>query len=322
MRYKIVITDTLFEDNNKEIEVLKKLDAEVIICKNKPKDELFAICRDADALLVNMINVDKEFIENLEKCKVISRYGGGYDNVDAIAAEKAGIWLATVPDYCYVEVAEHALALLLAASRSITIKNNQVREGMWRESIPYSIKRIRGTVLGIVGYGGTGKEFQKISAGLGFSRTLIHSRSLKPGTTIDNCEVVDFDTLVKESDYISLHLPLTEDTRNMFSAEQFLKMKNDSIIINCSRGPIINETDLFNALKSGKIRAAGLDVFAFEPPVNEDNLFSLNNVVLTDHSAYHSDESLELLKEKTAENVVKTLNEGNPVNSVNNPTVN
>ncbi len=310
-KYKIVITDNLFENCDIEKEILSPIDAEIKIFKDLSRSDLIAAVADADALLVNMACIDFGLIKSMKRCKVISRYGAGYDNVDTKAAAEAGIKVAIVPDYCIHEVAEHAFALLLSFERNIASRVGAVKEGKWRDSPTPRIKRIHGSVLGIVGYGRTGKALKKMAEGFGFSRILVHSRNLKPGDKIDKTTtVVTLETLLKESDYISIHLPLNNETKSFFNKQVFKIMKKEAVLINTARGAVIDEADLAHALVSGEIRGAAIDVMEFEPPKPDNPLCKLKNVIITDHRAYYSEKSLEQLKARCAENVVSVIKTG------------
>ena len=313
----IVITDNLFPHNREEETVLSVLGADLVILDNPDRDRLAKACRLADALLVNMTVIDREFIGSLEKCRIISRYGVGYDNVDVGAATEKGIWVGTVPDYCYQEVAEHTTALLLTLSRDVLSRDRAVRSGQWRVKPLKRLTPLRGSTLGILGYGRTGHAFHHQIRGFGFGRILLHSRNLHVGDEIGGAEAVSFDDLIARSDYLSLHIPLDEKTRHLFNREILFKMKKGARLINTSRGAIVDESALYEALKSGHLGGAAVDVLEEEPPRPENPLLGLDNMVFTDHEAYYSEHSIAALKRKTAENVLTCLTEGRPRFSVN-----
>lgn len=316
-RYRVVITDNLFDDCEQEIEVFRDEDVDLEIYSRLDRRELLEAVGSADAVLLNMVNADKEFINALDKCRIISRYGIGYDNVDVAAAREKGICVGIVPDYCSIEVAEHAVAMLLSVARRIPQRHELVRKGHWRDSPGHSLFRIQGSTLGILGYGKTGKALHKQVAGFGFSRVLVHTRGVEPGTVFDNgAEAVSLDTLLKETDYLSIHLPLTEDTHHLLDHERLNSMKPGAVLVNTARGGILDETALYKALTTGPLRAAGLDVMESEPPDQNNPLLTLDNVVISDHEAYYSEQSVVDLKRKTAENVLSVLKTGQPVFSV------
>jgi D-3-phosphoglycerate dehydrogenase len=316
-RYRVVITDNLFDDCLVEEDVFRGAPVDLEIYRGLSRAELLDKVRTADALLVNMIRADREFISALERCRIISRYGIGYDNVDVQAAAEKGIPVGIVPEYGTLEVAEHAAALLLSAARRVPQRHELVRKGHWRDSPGHSLHRIRGSVLGILGYGRTGRALHGQLTGFGFSRVLVHSRGLVPGTKLENgAEAVGMEQLLKESDYVSVHLPLNEETRRMLDEERLHMMKEGAVLINTARGGILDEAGLYRALTSGPLRAAALDVLVCEPPEQDNPLLRLDNVVISDHEAYYSEQSVVDLKRKTAENVLAVLETGRPVNAV------
>ena len=314
---RIVITDNLFPHNEEEKKVLSPLQADIAVLDGHDVGALKEACRTADALLVNMAEIDRGFVESLENCRIISRYGVGYDNVDVPAATEKGIWVGTVPDYCYQEVAEHTTALLLSLSRDILSRDRAVRSGQWRSKPLKKLTPLRGSTLGILGYGRTGHAFHHQIRGFGFGRILLHSRNLHRGDEIGGAEVVSFEELISRSDYLSLHIPLDETTRHLLDRDVIFKMKKGARLINTARGGIVDENALYDALASGHLGGAAVDVLEEEPPGKENPLLSLDNMVFTDHEAYYSEHSIAALKRKTAENVLACLREGKPVFSVN-----
>ncbi|MDR2631078.1 MAG: C-terminal binding protein [Spirochaetaceae bacterium] len=317
---KIVISDDRFGWSDEERFVLRGLEAELCIAGGHTEDELIEACADADGILLNQAPMNARVIGALKKCRVISRYGIGYDNVDILAAEERGIWVTNVPGYCTEEVAEHALGLLLAAVRWIPQKDRGVRAGGWNLNRP--IRRMSASVLGIVGFGATGRAFWEKVQGFGFSRILIADphieAKLHPGMA---GEAASFTTVIEESDFISLHVPLNERTRHCINARTLARMKDGAVLINVSRGPVIDEAALVEALRSGKLGAAGLDVFEKEPLPPDHPFLSLDNAILTDHSAYYSRESVSILKTRAAMNVREVLEGRIPRFAVNRPVI-
>jgi D-3-phosphoglycerate dehydrogenase / 2-oxoglutarate reductase len=314
----IVITDNLFPHNNEEKAVLAQINADLrILEQNTPRPELLSLCRQADALLVNMTEIDRDFIGALDKCRMISRYGVGYDNVNVTAATKKGVWVGTVPDYCYQEVAEHTTALLLALSRDILSRDRAVRAGQWRIKPLKKLTPLRGSTLGILGYGRTGHAFHHQIRGFGFGEILVHSSNLTEGDQIGGAEAVSFQEIITRSDYLSLHIPLDEKTHHLMNRDILFNMKKGARLINTSRGAIVDEKALYEALKSGHLGGAAVDVLEEEPPLKDNPLLQLDNMVFTDHEAYYSEHSIAALKRKTAENVLACLSDGKPVFAVN-----
>ncbi|MCK4542536.1 MAG: C-terminal binding protein [Spirochaetales bacterium] len=311
--YKILVTDDRFGSYEVEEEVLRPLGAEVIL----PGKGFSRDLKTADGVLLNQFPLTAKHIETMDRCKVISRYGTGYDNVDVAAATSKGIWVARVPDYCYEEVADHALALLLSCARRIPFTDRKVREGAWNIHAGLGASRIRGKVLGIIGYGGTGRMFHRKASVLGFSRILVcdHHAGIND-LAVPHGEIAGCDRLLAESDFISLHIPMREENHHLIDESAINLMKHTAILINTSRGGIVETEALVTALKEKRLDSAGLDVYEQTPP--DASLLALDNVVLTDHCAYYSRESLIELKTKAARNIVAVLSGREPVYPVNN----
>jgi D-3-phosphoglycerate dehydrogenase len=317
---KIVISDDRFGHNEEEKLAFRDMDADLVIANCYTEEELLCVCRDADAVLLNQAPMTAKVIAALENCRVISRYGIGYDNVDVKAAEEKGIWVTNVRGYCTEEVAEHALGILLCCVRRIPYKDRGVRGGKWNLNQP--IRRMSGRTMGIIGFGATGRAFWEKVQGFGFSRILINDthveQKLLPGMF---GEAASFEKVITESDFISLHIPLRESTRHLINDQTISRMKDGVVIINISRGHVIDEAALIDALQSGKVSSAGLDVFEREPLSPESPLLSLDNVILTDHSAYYSQEAVSELKMRTAMNARDVLEGKVPKTVVNNPNL-
>jgi D-3-phosphoglycerate dehydrogenase len=317
---KITISDDRFGWNDEEKAVFSGMGVELRIADCHTEDELINACADAEGVLLNQAPMTARVIRNLTRCRVISRYGIGYDNVDVLAAEERGIWVTNVPGYCTEEVAEHALGLLLACVRCIPAKDRGIRAGGWNLNQP--IRRMSGRTLGIVGFGATGRAFWEKIQGFGFKSILITDpcieSKLLPGM---NGKAASFEELIRGSDFISFHVPLNERTRHCVNAETISRMKEGVILINVSRGPVIDENALVTALRNGRVGAAGLDVFEREPLQADHPFRYLDNVTLTDHSAYYSQESVSALKTRAAMNVREVLEGRIPKTAVNRPGI-
>lgn len=311
-----VITDNRFGDADIERAILGAAGIELAVAKCRSSADVAAAGREADALLVNMASVDAAAIESLERCRVIARYGVGMDNIDLDAARRRGIAVANVPGYCDREVAEHALGLILSCARAIPARDRGVREGSW--NIAATGRRLHGSTLGILGFGGTAKALARACLGIGFAEILIWSprisaeridESLGAAASALGARVrpASFEEAFALSDWLSIHLPLKPETRGIVGARELALMKRDAVIVNISRGAVLDEEALAAALSSGALGGAGLDVFTVEPLPQGSRLRSLPGVVLTDHSAYASRESIADLRRRTAENVVRTL---------------
>ena len=311
-----VITDDRFGDSELERSILEGAGVELSVAKCRSSAEVAAAGREADALLVNMASVDAAAIDSLERCRVIARYGVGLDNIDLEAARRRGIEVANVPGYCDLEVAEHALGLIFACARSIARRDRAVREGGW--NVAAVGRRVAGSTLGILGFGGTGRALARSALGLGFREILVWSprisaerieESLGPAAAALGAIVrpSGFDEIFQRSDWLSIHLPLKPETRGIVGARELALMKKDATLVNISRGAVVDEEALVDSLSSGSLGGAGLDVFTVEPLPKGSRLRSLPGVVLTDHSAYASRESIVELRRRTAENAVEAL---------------
>jgi D-3-phosphoglycerate dehydrogenase len=319
-RYNVVIADNRFRSYDEERGVLDEVDAAITVFNGQDRKELEEAVREADGVLVNLYVVDKALIRLMKRCQIICRYGVGYDNVDVDAATKAGIWVARVPDFGAEEVADQALALLFGCIRKIGYKDRRIRKGAWNLINDQPCYRTRGKVLGILGYGLIGRTFHRKVAGIGFSKILICDPYIDPSYIIQQTGApVTQETLFKESDYISIHVPLTAETRHLINEKALKQMKGEVILVNTSRGSVIDEKALCNALEKKVINSAGLDVFETEPPEEKSPLRRLDNVILSDHTGYYSEESLVELKTKAARNVAEVLKGGKPIYPLNQP---
>ena len=326
MKYKVVILENRYDNHEIELEILKKIDceiSEITSCKDSARIE--QECKNADAVLVNLHKIDRDFIDKLENCKVISRYGIGYDNVDAEYAAEKGIKVLNIPEYCTEEVSEHILALLFSCIRNVAVKDRMIRKGKWNIKNGVRAGRISGKVFGIIGYGKTGQALHRKIAGLGFSRILIWDHNADKKKDLIDTHSVDgtescftpFESLLSESDFISLNVPLNCKTLHMINKERLGKFKKGSILINAARGGVVDTEALTNALEEGILAGAALDVYENEPLNPDSKLLELDNVVLTDHAAWFSAESQADLQKMCAQSVVNFLTGSGEYSAVN-----
>jgi D-3-phosphoglycerate dehydrogenase len=246
----------------------------------------------------------RRVFENLPKCKVVSRYGVGVDSVDLKAATDFGIIVANVPDYCMDEVANQTISMILTLIRKTAFFDKKVKSGQWDFHMGIPIHRTRGKTLGLIGCGRIGLEVGKKISAFGV-RVVAFDPYLDK--TQEGIELKDFDTVLKESDFISIHCPLNDSTRHLIGEREFRKMEKKPIIINTSRGPIIDEKALIQALEQDLISGAGLDVLEKEPPESQNPLLKMENVVLSPHVGFYSEESISELKRRAAKNVADVL---------------
>lgn len=327
MTHKLVI-GTGIPNNVREI--LEKAGVEVVVASLDTEKDIMANAPDADALLARNDPVTRRVIEALSRCKVISRGGVGYDSIDVDAATEHGIIVTSVPDASVDEVSDHAIALLLALSRKIVALDKAVKNELWtqeakdadkaRSVIRAPIRRLKGRTLGEVGMGRIGSAVVS-KAGVFGLRIIVYDPYL-PKDVADKAgvELVDFDALLHESDFICLNASLTAETRNMFGLEQFKKMKPTAYIINVGRGALINEEDLCSALSQGLIAGAALDVLVNEPPTRKNPLLKMENVLITAHSAAYSVDSIEESRLRAAQDIIDVL-QGRWPRGIVNPEV-
>jgi len=316
-KYKVLIADSRYLTYKYEKQVLEKIDAEIIIETSDDENKIAQAAADVDGLLVNLAPITAKIISAMTKCKCVSRYGVGYDNVDTKALKAKGIFLANVPDYCGQDVSDHAFALFMDCVRKVSRKDRLIRQGRWNLTGIQNVYRITGKTFGFVGYGMIARCLHRKLSGFNIGRFLISDPYVSADTAAGaGAELVELDTLCTQADYISIHAPLLPATKGLISRRQLALMKNTAIIINTSRGPLIDQDALIDALKHGKIACAGLDVFENEPLEAESELRKLDNVTLTDHAGWYSEESIVELKTKAAQNIADTLIKGRPAYAV------
>lgn len=315
MSKKVAIINAYYPNYDVERSILAEFDAEVShYVTDKNLEKTIEAARFADAIMTRETELPRRFIESLENCKVIVRYGVGVDNIDLEAAKERGIYVANVGDYGTETVAEHTVALMFAVARRIAGRDAAVREGAWDIGAAEPLYSFVGKILGVAGCGKIGRAFIKKASSLGFSRILCYDPYV---SEIEGSEMTDLDTLLSSSDVISLHMPLTPETKHLINDESIEKMKRNVILVNTSRGGLIHEESLANALKANRIFGAGIDVYENEPPSRNNPLFKLKNVTVSDHTGWYSVESLSLLQSKAAMEVARVFRGEQPQSWVN-----
>lgn len=306
-KYKVVITDYEFASLEHEERILAEVGAELIRAQCRTEDEVIVAAKDADALLNQYAPVSRKVIENLPNLKVVSRYGVGVNTIDIDAATEHGVIVANVTDYCMDEVSDHAFALLIACARKVVQLNNAVKSGTWDYKVGVPIFRLRGRVLGLIGFGRIPQTLAKKAQAFGL-KVIAYDPYLPPEVAKKfDVELMDLNDVCAKADFISVHSPLTDATRGMISDEQFDVMKKEAFIINTARGPVIDEKAMIRALKEGKIAGAGLDVLENEPVEPDNPLLKMDNVIINPHAAWYSEESQVELQQKVAQNVADVL---------------
>jgi D-3-phosphoglycerate dehydrogenase len=303
----IAITDSPFPSLDPARKALARLSPEYRMAKSPAADDIIAVARDADAILVTYAKLPGELLRQLTRCKAIGRFGLGVDNIDLPAAKELGIAVNYVPDYCLREVSDHAMALLLSLARKVPFSNRLVQSGRWEVPPIVPLRRLDGQVLGLIGFGNIPRALAPKAKAFGL-KVLTHDPYVKPDVlAAAGVESVSFDDLLARSDFISVHAPLMPQTRGLMNAAAFAKMKKGALLINTARGPLVDEAALVAALDSGHLGGAGLDVVTAEPLAGDSPLLGRDNVIVTPHTAFYSVEALEELQTKCASDVARVL---------------
>lgn len=310
----VVITDCDHGSIEEEKNEINLVNAELTLLSGGTEKDLIRLCAQADGIINQYALLTRNVLENLPQCQVIARYGVGVDSIDLKAATDLGIIVANVPDYCIDEVADHALALLLSLVRKTAFFARRIKEGEWDFRPGMPISRIRGKTMGLIGSGKIGLEVARRMTSFGVRVIAFDPYLTAAGLPF---ELTKLDYLLRESDFISIHCPLNEETRHLIGEEAFQKMAKSPVIINTSRGPIIDENALIKALQSGQVSGAGLDVLEKEPPDPANPLLKMENVILTPHVGFYSVASISELKRRTARNVAEALTGKWPASVVN-----
>lgn len=305
MRPTVVIGYAGFGDILLEEQVLKEIDANVVHTLNVDSPQALEAIKEADALMVTTQVVSADLINSMNRCKIISRAGTGLDAINIEAATKKGIWVAYVPDYSIDEVSTHALALLLAHARQIPRLIDSTRKGQWDYQVVPPIERFNTQKLGVVGFGRIGRAMAQKGKGAGLS-----VMAYDPYVPADQIEAAgyhaaDLDTLLRTSDYISLHMPLMDSTRNLIDAAALAKMKSNAFLINAARGGLIDEDALLQAVRAGQIAGAAIDVLVKEPIDKDNPMLKEDKIWITPHVGWYSEAARQDVRIRTAEEVVR-----------------
>ncbi|NUT47058.1 MAG: C-terminal binding protein [Saccharothrix sp.] len=319
----VVIADYDFGDVDVERAIVEGAGLRLVAADCKTEDDVIEAARDADAVIAQYAAVGARAVDAFTRCKVIARYGTGVDIVDVEAATRRGILVTNVPnDWCRDEVADHAVALLLAAARKVCAYDRATRAGTWRWQSGEPIHRLRGRTLGLLAFGAIAQAVAARARPFGVA-VIAHDPYVAPeDVTAHGVRPVSFGELLDESDYLVVQAPLTAQTHHLIGEPELRRMKPTSILVNTGRGPIVDDRALHAALARGWIAGAGLDDIEEEPakqrdwrPVNP--LFSLDNVIITPHAAYYSEESIRTVRDFAAAEVVRVLTGEAPLSPVN-----
>jgi D-3-phosphoglycerate dehydrogenase len=318
--YQVLVTDCAWPVLDIERAILAAAGMDLIMAKTGDEAELVALAPQVDAILTTWRPITARVLDAAQQCRTVSNYGVGIDNIDLDHATELGIIVSYVPDYCVEEVSDHAMALLLACARRIGIFDRDTRQGHWNRHAGRPMHRIRGRTLGLIGYGNTARALVPKARGFGL-RIMAYNPYLEEGVHDSDVTVThDLPALLAQADFVSIHAPLTDETQGMFNADLLRQMQPHAFLINTSRGGLVDDAALYQALTEGWIAGAGLDVLMQEPPPAGYPLLSLDTVIVTPHAAFDSQESLEELQTRAANHVVQVFNGGLP-EVVANPAV-
>ncbi len=327
MTFKVVITDCEHGYVDPETEILSAVGARVEWRDCRTEEDVIEVAADADGLIIGYAPITARVLDALPRCRIVSRYGIGVDMVDVRAATQRGVVVTNVPDYCLDEVADHTMALLLALSRKLVVLDQAVRDGraveggQWNTvGVARPIYRLSNQTLGIIGLGRIGRRVARRAQAFGMRVIAAPDPAVgrEEAATL-GITVLPLDQMLSEADHLTLHVPLVESTRHLINADRLALMKPTAVIVNTSRGPVIEEAALVKALQDGRLAGAGLDVYEREPFTADNPLRTMDNVVLSSHAAWYSEDALHEMKVKAAQAVADFL-QGRTPQSILNPS--
>jgi len=313
---RVLVTDHTWPSTDPEARVLAEVRAELVVAATGEEDELVRLVAGAAAILTCFALVTPRVVRAGTDLQVIGRYGIGVDNIAVDVATELGIPVTNVPEYCVDEVAEHVLALVLTHERGICAFDHAMREGDWSLARGLPIRRIAGRTLGIVGFGRIGKALAAKARGLGLE-VLVADPTASPAELRPGIERLSLAEVAARSDYLSIHVPLTSETRGLVGRDLIAAMKPGAFLVNAARGPIVDQDALVEALRDGRLSGAGLDVFEPERLPPDHPVLGAPGVIATPHVAFYSAESVLELELRAAENVAALLAGRRPASVVN-----
>jgi phosphoglycerate dehydrogenase-like enzyme len=309
---KVLITDHDFPDLDLERGIFRESGIELAVAQCKSEDALIEAARDCDALLIQYAPLTARVLQALPRVGLVSRYGAGFDTIDTAACARHGVWVANSPDYGVGEVATHALAMALALIRHLAIYDRDVKSGRWHYLSPGGIRRAGDMTVGILGLGRIGKRFAHVARN-SFTRVIACDPYIIDGDFPAYVQRVDLPRLFEQADVVSLHVPLTDETRGMVDASLLGRMKPGSWLVNTARGAVVNIDHLLAALNDGTLDGAALDVLPAEPLAADHPLARHPRTLLTPHAAFFSTEAETELRRKAALNIVQWARTGRPM---------
>lgn len=318
-KYRVVLTDYMYETIQPFYDVFEQYkEIEFFPMQLKEKADILRETEYADAVMVHFDQIDKDIIENLKNCKIIARSAVGYDNIDLQAASSMRIPVTNVPDYCTEEVSNLAMLLILACAKKFNRLIDNVKDGLWGDyAIVKPVHALRSQTLGLLGCGRIARCLAHKAKAFGMNIIAYDPYLTQEMVEAHHITLVPRDELVEQSDFISLHLLLNESTRKSIDAAFFKQMKKSAFLINTGRGGLVNENDLLEALRTGEIAGAGLDVLEREGIEKDSPLQALHNVIITPHAAWYTEEAFETLLTSAAQEVVRALHNQPVKNQVN-----
>lgn len=308
---RVLITDQHYPDLAIETALLDAAGVAHIATASKTEDEVIRDARDCDALIIQYAPITARVLDALPRLGIVSRYGAGYDTIDTEACAARGVWVANSPDYGVGEVATHALALALTVLRGTAFYDRDIKRGTWNYLSNGERHRVGDMTLGILGLGRIGKRMAHVSRNV-FKRVIACDPYLIDGDFPAYVERVTFEELLAQSDVLSLHVPLTAETRGLVNAAALAKAKRGLVLVNTARGAVVDTNALYLALESGAVSMAGLDVLPNEPISRDDPLLTHARVVLTPHAAFYSVDAEREMRRKAVQNVITWFKTGKP----------
>src|SRR5499425_2011645 len=321
---RVVVADYDYGDADIERAIVTGAGFELREAQAKTEDDVIAVASDADAVLTQYAEIGKRAIDSFQRCKIIARYGIGVDIVDVDEATRRNIVVTNVPsDWCMNEVADHAVALLMALVRKLPQYHRATRAGEWQWQTGRPIQRFQEGTVGLFSFGAIAREVARRMKGFGVKRIIAcDPYADKKDAAAEGVPLVSFEELLAQSDYLVIQAPLTAETRGRFGEAELRQMKKGAILINTARGPIVKDEDLYRVLRGGWLGGAGLDDIEEEPAKRAnwkptDPLFKLENVIITPHAAYYSEQSIQIVRRFASEEVVRVLRGQAPLSPVN-----
>jgi D-3-phosphoglycerate dehydrogenase / 2-oxoglutarate reductase len=321
---KVVVADYDYGDVDIERSIVNAAGFELVAAQSKTEDEVIAVASDADAVLTQYAEIGKRAIDSFQRCRIIARYGIGVDIVDVPEATRRNIVVTNVPnDWCMNEVADHAVALLMALVRKLPQYSRATRAGDWEWQTGRPIQRLQEGTVGLFSFGAIAKEVARRMKGFGVKAIIAcDPYADEKDAAAEGVRLVPFEEMLTKSDYLVIQAPLTKETPGKFDEKALRRMKKGAILINTARGPIVKDEDLYRVVSDGWLAGAGLDDIEEEPakranwkPTNP--LFGLDNVIITPHAAYYSEQSIQIVRRFASEEAVRVLQGKAPRSPVN-----